>query len=197
MPVRTITDAELAVWVSEHVERTAASVEAIREHNAVVVAGMTETVTPVPIRFGQWLSDEEAARASLRTSHEEWLTLLGRFAGAVEYGIRIFDPAREAPADGAEPKPVTGTEYMAALARKQSAGAGSQAVAALARAVEGVILEEKVEPLRTAHGIASVAHLVRNSRLDAYRSAVEAARAEMPRLRLLSTGPWPPYSFVA
>ena len=35
------------------------------------------------------------------------------------------------------------------------------------------------------------------ARLEAYHAAMEKVRAQLPHLRLLSSGPWPPYSFVA
>ena len=47
----------VAVWVTRG-PRPDGGVDAIRIHNAVVEAAVTEEVTPVPLRFGQWLDDE-------------------------------------------------------------------------------------------------------------------------------------------
>jgi hypothetical protein len=194
-PVAAVQEGSLAAWVSEHDARPEASVESAKRHNEVVVSAMTQEVTPVPVRFGQWLRDDAALRESIRTSHDDWMERIRTFGGAAEYGIRIFDPAREA--DEAAATATTGTEYMAALARKQKrAGEQSEAVAALSAAVSGLVADEKIEALRTGHGVASVAHLVHPANLDAYREAVDQVRTRMPELRLLSSGPWPPYSFV-
>jgi hypothetical protein len=92
----------------------------------------------------------------------------------------------------------SGTAYMKALAAKQNAGAAarSQVMAALRDGLSGVILDERSEALRTEHGVLSVAYLVHRSRMNAYNQAVDDVRAGLGTLRLLSTGPWPPYSFV-
>jgi hypothetical protein len=157
---------------------------------------MTPRITPVPVRYGQYLRDDAAAVVAAGTSHETWMALLRRFEGAVEYGLRVFDPAREAePATAVR----TGTEYMAALARRTRGPADRvEAVLSVLRpAVSDLVLEERSEPLRTAHGLVSVAHLLHATAAVEYGAAIEGVRKQLPELRLLSTGPWPPYSFVA
>lgn len=133
----------------------------------------------------------------LLTSHTKWVELLERFAGAVEFGIRVFDPEREAgtvPAEGG-----TGTAYLKGLASKQGADerTRAQVLTALRDGVSGVVLDERWEALRTTHGVMSLAYLVHRSRANAYNQAVDNVRGSLRSLRLLSTGPWPPYSFVA
>ena len=93
--VEAVDDGTLALWVSSHEAAPGAGIEAIREHNNVVVAAMTSDVTPVPVRFGQYFTDDAVLRESIGTSHEKWLILLARVAGAVECGVRVFDPERE------------------------------------------------------------------------------------------------------
>jgi hypothetical protein len=199
--VRSVESGGLCMWVSIHASRPDASMAAIQSHNTVVVGAMTPVTTPVPMRFGQWLDDEAAAVAVLSASRMRWETLLEKFAGAVEYGIRIFDPARNDRTEGGaatEAAHGSGRAYMEALVRKAG---GEHAVAdrvltELAAALGGLVIDQQTEALRTAHGLLSVAHLVHLARADAYREAVDAVRSRMPELRLLSSGPWPPYSFV-
>lgn len=187
---------DLNLWVSEHDRAPGAEILSIKQHNDVVESATTETMTPVPLRFGQWVSAEQDARAVLLTSHKKWLELLSRFAGATEFGIRVFDPAQSAEPDAA-PRG-TGTAYMRALASRQNAGAETRAqvLAALHDALAGVVIDERSEPLRTAHGVLSVAYLVHRSHMNAYNERVDKVRGGLGALRLLSTGPWPPYSFV-
>lgn len=194
--VRTITAGDVAAVVSAHNRRPDASMAAIRAHNAVVVAAMDEQCTPVPIRFGQWLEDDEAVRAALDADAARWGGLLRRFAGCAEFAIRIFDPGLSE--EGPVPPPKTGRDYMEALAARVSGPAASQtqAVAPLQDALRGITISEIVEPLRTAHGVASVACLVHRAHFNAYQTAVEKVRTSLPHFRYLSTGPWPPYSFV-
>ncbi len=190
----------LVLIVSEHDAAPAASMDAVRAHNAVVVSAMTPDVTPVPVRFGQYFSDAAAAVASVSTSHEKWCGLLDRFAGAVEYGVRIFDPATP-PVEDRPPAAAsagTGTAYLEAIARRRR---GPEATIAkvgevLERDIGGLVREQRSEPLRTEHGVLSVAHLLHASNTEPYRAAMERVRAQLPHLRLLSSGPWPPYSFV-
>ena len=194
--VRSIAAADIAVLVSDHGARPAASLESIRAHNAVVTAAMADDCTPVPVRFGQWLADDAAARAVLDADHARWTALLDMFVGCAEFAIRIFDPAGAPSPEDARPK--TGREYMAALAVRVAGPVARQeeAVAPLRDALGAAIRAERLEPLRTAHGVASVAYLVHRAHFDAYHTAVERVRTTMPHLRYLSTGPWPPYSFV-
>jgi hypothetical protein len=195
VPVRIVVANGLALWVTDHDNSPGADVAAVQQHNAVVVAAMTDAVTPIPLRFGQWFGSDAAARDALRTSHEKWAGLLERFAGAVEYGVRVFEPDRAAETTSAA---VTGAQYMASLAQRARAESTREheALAALRAATAGLVMDERVEPLRTAHGVVSVAHLLHASHADAYRAAVDGVGAVMTRLRLLSSGPWPPYSFI-
>jgi hypothetical protein len=207
--VRAIDHAGIAMWVSEHSAAPPATIESIKTHNEVVTAAMS-TATPVPLRFGQSLHDDADAEKALRTSHEKWAALLEKFEGAVEFGIRVFDPARDRTVDAPSvdatgvaatdvAAPATrGRQYMAELARRigGSDSARRDLVNAMRREVARHVIEERMEALRTAHGVASVAHLVHRANADAYREGIEAVRLLVPGLRLLSTGPWPPYSFV-
>ena len=195
-PVRSVAYGALAALVSEHGARPAASLAAIRVHNQVVAGAMDDRCTPVPIRFGQWLDDDAAVRAALRTDETRWNALLRRFAGCAEFAIRIFDPDQRVQA--AQPRPGTGREYMAALAARRTGPAARQAeaTAPLRDALRDVAAAEVVEPLRTPHGVASVAYLVHRAQFDAYHTALERVRTSLPHFRYLSTGPWPPYSFV-
>ncbi|MEO5511062.1 MAG: GvpL/GvpF family gas vesicle protein [Longimicrobiales bacterium] len=195
-----IVEGPLSLWVSSHEERPAADVPAIREHNAVIVAAMTPRITPVPARFGQYFADERTALESLGTSHEKWLALLSRFEGAVEFGLRIFEPGRAGPADvDTEVTAASGTRYMEMLAARVrgTGAAAARASAALEAAVSGLVIDQRSEPLRTSHGVLTVAHLLHASDATAYRHAIDRVREELPGLRLLSTGPWAPYSFVS
>jgi hypothetical protein len=196
--VRAVREGGLAIWVSERETPAPADVASIKQHNDVVVAAMT-LATPMPFRFGQSLRDDADVHAALQTSHEKWAAALARFADTAEFGIRVFDPEHNAGATaGLAPKGSSGTQYMAALSQRIGGPDRTrrELETALDEVVGGLVKERRIEPLRTAHGVATVAYLVHRANVDAYHGAVEAVRTRMPRLRLLSTGPWPPYSFV-
>jgi hypothetical protein len=190
--VTALSAGEVAAWASRLPERPTPSVEALARHNAVVAAAVTDRITPVPVRFGEWFPSAEAAASRLAERVGDHLRALATVAGALEYGVRVIEPGRG----------TTGREYMAALARRHAAGEhdrerGAEIAAALRAELGDRIRGERVEPLPTGRGIVSLAHLVERADFEAYRAAVAGLRDRYPQFRFLVTGPWPPYSFVA
>ena len=194
--VQTIVAADIAALVTEHDARPDANLAAIRAHNAVVTAAMNEHSSPVPVRFGQWLASGDEVRSALEAGAARWHALLEKFAGCAEFAIRVFDPEIQPSAEG--PLPKNGREYMAALKARVSGPAArhAAAVAPLEDALRGLVAGLIVDPLRTQHGVATVACLVHRANFNAYQTTVERVRTSLPHFRYLSTGPWPPYSFV-
>lgn len=197
--VAATADGDLALWTSRLPRAPAASIEAIQRHNAVVQACMNETITPVPLRFGQFVAEAELPVRVAR-HRTAWRASLAEFAGCSEYGLRVLEPERSPAARDVRKTAASGRAYLEAVARSSGLDrerrARAEALAAALRARLGDhIVRDRVEPLPSAHGLASIAHLVRNSDVDVYGTAIEAVRADMPSLRFLSSGPWPPYSF--
>lgn len=203
-PVHALSHGDLAVWVSAaEPDALGGGIQAIERHNAVVEAALTPTVTPIPLRFGQQLADAEAVRGQIARQTACWRERLALLAGALEFGIRVIDPAAARAARDVRPPPETGGRaYLEQLASRR---AGEREVreevdrvaGVLSRAVERVALRQQVEPLRTGRGVASIAHLVPRASFSDYRQCIGRARSELPSLRLLVSGPWPPYSFAA
>jgi hypothetical protein len=199
-PVEAVVESGLTLWTSSLSRRPAASIEAIQHHNAVVEAALKVGVTPVPLRFGQFVRVRELP-ARVADHRDAWRSALASFAGCAEYGVRVIEPDREPPARDVHRRPESGRAYLEAVAR--SAGldrerqARAEELAAMLRARLGdAIARDRVEPLPSAHGLASIAHLVPLEKVDEYRKRIDAARAELPALRFLTSGPWPPYSFA-
>jgi hypothetical protein len=55
---------------------------------------------------------------------------------------------------------------------------------------------ERVEESRTAHAVLTLSHLVARSDFALYRERARQIREVFPELRMLLSGPWPPYSFA-
>ncbi len=192
----------LTCWVSPIPAVPDATLERIRRHDHVVEAALAADISPVPLRWGQWVEGDAALTAALIERQVAYREALERVAGAVEFGVRVLDPGRAPP-----PAPVAGgagagTAYMQALAARAAAeravDARGQEIAARLRAVLGAIIrQERIEALPTRHGVVSLAHLVGRRAEGEYRAGVERVRRERPELRFLVTGPWPPYSFAA
>src|SRR5688572_24490278 len=69
-PVRAHRIGELAVLVSD-MARPEPNAERIQQHNAVIEAVVTEALTPVPLRFGQW-ADTPAVFDAVVQERAEW-----------------------------------------------------------------------------------------------------------------------------
>ena len=199
--VEVIEAGPVALWVSR-MPRPEGTVEQIKAHNAIVEAAVTNAVTPVPLRFGQWLEDEGALDAGLAEQATSYAEKLRKFAGCLEFGIRVIDPAEPQGAQDVHPEKATsGTAYMQAL-RESSRHAGArQAVADQVRStiqqkVGSLVQAEQEEESRTPHAVVTMSHLVPRENFDEYRERVREMREEFPALRLLLSGPWPPYSFA-
>ncbi len=201
-PVVARAAGRLTCWVSPSDAVPDASLERIRRHDDVVEAALAAGATPVPLRWGQWVADEGALAATLRERESAYLEALDRVAGAVEFGVRVLDPAL-APADlPSDAGAGTGTAYLRALvaraAAERAVDARGQEIAANLRAVLGAIIrQERIDALPTRHGLVSLVHLVARGAEPEYRAGVERVRRDWPELRFLVTGPWPPYSFAA
>jgi hypothetical protein len=192
---------DVALWVTRG-DRPDPGIAAIRVHNAVVEAAVTEEVTPLPLRFGQWLADDAALRAAVAEKTTSYRQRLADFAGCLEFGIRLVDPAEPAATPNPQPgKAATGAAYMRALQEssrlaEQKRTAAESVHAAVRSFLQPVVREEKVEETRTAHAVLTLSHLVARSDFDAYRERARDIREQFPDLRMLLSGPWPPYSFA-
>ena len=197
-PIEVLTLDPFRVLVSRLERAPTASVEAIRRHNAVVEASCRDA-TPLPSRFGQWFADLAELQASIGKREAPLMRALERVAGAMEYGVRILDPAMDEPVP--EPDRSSGKAYMEGLARRgrqrMDVEARAEALGEELRVALGdSIRDQKVQPLAAAPGLASVSHLVDRHRTGGYRERLKEFESRYPALKFVATGPWPPYGFA-
>ncbi len=203
--LHTVRAGGVCAWVAEVATAPQPDLERIRAHDRVVRAAMDAGFTPVPVRFGQVASNDDDVRAHLES--RDYLPDLARVSGCVEFGIRVVDP--DAPAGVAHAHAGTGAgreqtgsgaAYMRTLASRVHAAERSRARSLdAARALdEGLaewVREARVEASERPPG-ALVAHLVQTSAADTYAERARALTRGHSPLRIVVTGPWPPYSFV-
>lgn len=200
-PVRAHQIDELTVLVSE-IERPEPSLAHVQQHNAVVEAVVTEDVTPVPLRFGQWADGIDAFEKGIREKAGWYAERLAAFAGAMEFGLRVARPERaEQARDVRAGSATTGAEYMNALRDRVVAERGArEEVEGVRRGINDLlsdlIREERIEAARTPHGVITVSHLVSRDHFESYRDRAQHLRERFPELRFLLSGPWLPYSFA-
>ena len=201
-------------FAGERIRQTRENVEAHNRVNAQMLA----YTTPLPFRFGTLAAPEQLA--SYIDAHEEQLTaVLGRVRGAVEMSLKIMWDAeaerRDAEAASVETgdgAPVSvesaaraagsGTAFLAAK-RRELAGdtalkeRAEEVCAWLATNLGDAIKEERVTVNPTQALVVRAAHLVERVRLEEYRERLRTLREERrERLRFLTSGAWPPYSFT-
>jgi hypothetical protein len=199
-PVAYAEAAGLGVWVSVS-DRPQVAVEAVQAHNHVVEVAVTETVTPVPLRFGQWLESAAALSAAIGERSGDYRAKLERFAGCLEFGLRILDPAAGEAREVQAADVTSGREYMAALRENtrladQQRAVSDQVQSRVHDLLQDIVRDEHVDTAHTKHAVLAVTHLVAREHFDEYRGRARDLRTIFPALRLLLSGPWPPYSFA-
>ena len=163
-------------------EQRELSAEVLWEHEAVVESLMKERDL-LPMRFGTLVEDDEAAARALEERREELRTSLDRVLGAVELAVRAeaSAPKERVPAG------TTGAEYIRAKAhRTEAARLLHEPLAFLAR-------ESVLQP---GPELLHAAYLVDREAVDSFVGLVRRLQETHDGLRVLCTGPWPPYSFA-
>lgn len=181
-------DRGLHALCSRRDEAVEASEAALWRHEEVVEALMASAAL-LPMRFNTLLEDEAAVRALLAAGTERFRGGLEHVRGRVELGVRVLGPeAPPAPADG------SGTAFFGArLAERRR---GDEAIAAVRAALAPHAADARRRHHVTRRLLLNAAYLVARDRVEAFTGEVARLEAEHDDLTLMTTGPWPPYSFV-
>lgn len=211
--VRCLEIAGLGIWAETMERKPQAALESVRDHHRVVAAA-ADGGPVLPLRFGQWVSDANAVEETLARRRREFEDALERVEGAVELGLRIVDPdlprAREPAAaaagaggeDSEAPSPGKGRIYLEALRERERTRAqrrhrGEELARELSEELDAVLRGERIVASPSDEGnLVTLAHLVRREDLEEHEETVRRFRERHPRLRVVSSGPWPPYSFT-
>ena len=187
------------------------STEAVWQHERVVERLMADRPL-LPARFGTLMRDVAAVDGVLAANHERLATGLERVRGCVELGVRALWRADEWDDDSASTPPPeegavpadddgAGRAYLMALAdrerrRRRTEVRAAELAANLNRMFLPLARDGVVRQLPTAQFVIAGAYLVPTERVEGFRAAVNDAGAALGRLRLVCSGPWPPYHFV-
>jgi hypothetical protein len=190
-PLRVVPSGRLALVYGPAAEGEV-SAEALWRHEELVEALM-DAGDVLPFRYGTRCEDESAAARVVGERETELAAALERVRGAVELAVRVLVVERPEPRAG-RAAPADAAGYVAA---KASAAALARAVvdsvheplSAMARASHVRAASEPSEALRGAY-------LVDRERVEEFAAGVASLQSRRPDLRLLCTGPWPPYSFA-
>lgn len=206
--VRLLGLGRLAAVVSEAGdEPPAVTDENVLAHNRVNAAALAGS-TPLPFRFGTRATHERLA-AYASANEAALLEALARVRGCVEMSVKLMWNAEGGERSGgageaevgASGAAGAGTAFLLAkrreiLGEEDSRRRAGELAAWLAAGVSG-LARESAERLRPSGAILlSAAHLVERASVDEYRERLRSLGAARAGLRLLASGPWPPYSFA-
>ena len=175
-------------------------------HERVVEHLMADRAV-LPARFGTVLRDEAALDDVLALNHERLTAGLERVRDCIELGVRVLWQGED-PTPSAGPKEdvpsgdeTAGRAYLMARAEKERQRLRTEAQAGeLAANLNRLFLpcarDGVVRVLPTPQFVMAGAYLVPRGQVAEFRTRVQEAGAAFQTLRLLCTGPWPPYHFV-
>lgn len=210
--VRWLKADELIVAVSDvDGDTIAITRENVLAHERVV-RRVLEYTTPLPFRFGTLVS-ETRLRSYLQTQQAAFLSKLLLVDGCVEMGVKIIwqphstnkesqseelsatTPVGKQPIEGAgsafllaKRQQVMGEKILAEKAGEIASWLNERIAASIRKDQTSVRPDEKL--------VLTSAHLVERAVLEQYRRTLKQACSERPELHFLTSGPWPPYSFV-
>ena len=168
--------------------------------------------TPLPFRFGTRAAPERLAEYGA-TNEAALASALARVRGTVEMGVKLMSKAEgeESKAEGGSgggaedlaPEAAAvgrGTAFL--LKKRREVLGGEEArlraeglAAWLAEGVAGLARESAVRVNPSEAIVVRAAHLVGREGVEEYRARLRGLRAARADVRLLASGPWPPYSF--
>ena len=158
-----------------------------------VLESLMDHTTPLPFRFGTVVSQEKL-HDFIRTNRDRLQADLDQVRGCVEMGLKILASAESAPE--APQQSASGTEFLRSKQRRhlQLRDTATWVDAAVA----GVIRRSDVSSVDgTAKLLIRIAHLVPREALSEYKVQIALLVRQRTDYRFLSSGPWPPYSFVS
>ncbi len=194
-------------------ERVRLTRENVFAHERVIGCVLMHT-TPLPFRFGTVVGESQL-EGYVDAQREFLLAQLARVRGSVEMSVKVIwnpglvrreavaSPAAEesrAPEDQSHAEG-RGTAFLAAKRREIL---GNEVLRSEAEATAGWLNERLGDAVReavvrvrpTEALVVAAAHLVWRERVAEYQERLRAARMEREELHFLTSGPWPPYSFV-
>lgn len=165
---------------------------ALLAHDAAVRRLCDVADAVLPARFSAPLEDEHALRAAVAGRIEEIAGTLERVRGREQMSLRVLP----SPSRAARRARKTGTNAGRRFLEERREALLVPALDPVRLALGALIRDERVDVRENSRFVATVHHLVDRGAAPRYRTRVEAALVSAPALRLLMSGPFPPYAFA-
>src|SRR5207237_3669483 len=150
----------------------------------------------LPVRFGSLLS-ESSLTDLLRIRERELSEALALVAGREQMTLRVLGDApapASVPLDAPPHDLGPGTRYLTARQAEWRRAHEAPELAPVRPALQPLVRAERVARHDAPPLLASVYHLIDRGAAAAYQAAIE--RAALGSVRLVASGPWPPYAFA-
>ena len=200
--VRTVRTGGISALVGELRRAPKPTMTNLRRYAIVIEKAAAQTPAILPVRFGTGMADLDEVTFVLQSRQDALRRRLRAVRGRSQMTIRVVLGTSESdPGDNPSPGPDTdvsgdgstqGTHYLQQRAITAARAREIPGFASIRATVKRWVKDERVEKRA---GVATVNHLIPRSSVSAYRSAVERS-AERAGLRVLVTGPFPPYAFA-
>jgi hypothetical protein len=182
------SDGVAAVYSRHRSLRPRPSPEFVLAHERVIESIMRHGDV-LPMRFGTQLESEERLAAALAERREELLRALERVQGHVELGLRVISERGSYSPETRQ----SGRAYL--LARAAQHRRADQAARELHPPLASLAAASMVRERPAPPALLVAAYLVDHRRVDEFRARAEELAALHEQLRVVVTGPWPPYNF--
>jgi hypothetical protein len=199
-PLEQIAAGELGLWATIwDGEPTLSRDDAFAHHDLVAV--LCDAGPCVPVRFGTWLADAEAARRSLEAEQDRYVAAVDRLADRREIAVTLL--WQDAPRTEGRGH-VVAPSGRAFLERRRAANAvtderrkaGDAFAARLAADLAVDQADVRHESCPSAEVALSMSLLAGRDEADALKARATVAAGAIDGVRAVVSGPWPPYSFT-
>jgi hypothetical protein len=199
-PLEQIAAGELGLWATLwDGEPTLSRDDAFAHHDLVAV--LCDAGPCLPVRFGTWLADAEAARRSLEAEQDRFAAAVDRLADRREIAITLLwlDAAvTEGRGHAVAPSGRAFLERQRAMhaVTDERRRAGDAFAARLAADLAVDQADVRHESCPSAEVALSMSVLAARAEADALKVRATVAAAAIDGVRAVVSGPWPPYSFT-
>jgi len=159
----------------------------LRAYDRLLRALAAECAAILPARFGTVFRDADELEQVIRSRQQSLRRMLRHVRNRAQMTIRLPLPATDTGSRRPSRRTgqMTGAEYLAS----RTTVPGSEALRSVVRRW---VRDERVEKRAS---VASIYHLIPRSSVDAYRAGLDRV-AHDAGIRLLVSGPFPPYAFA-